>query len=63
MVAAEPGPDEITIDPVAGSSGGTWDVLPRATDTGVLGSLLPIHEYDLMESDSPIEIPPATPVD
>jgi hypothetical protein len=59
MVTATPGTGDITIDPLGGSTGGTWDVLPGAEDTDLLGSLIPLHEYDLLASTSPIEATPA----
>jgi hypothetical protein len=60
MVAAEPGTDPVTLDP---PSGGTWDIFPTAQDTDVLGNLMPIHDYDLLNGDgSPIGRGPATPV-
>jgi hypothetical protein len=58
MVAAEPGTGAVTIDPLNGSTGGTWDVLPGAEDTDLLGPLIPLHEYDLLASNSPIEATP-----
>lgn len=62
MVATEPGPAEIVFGPVADSTGGTFDVMPGRDDTDVIGELVPIYEYDLLNGDgSPIEIAPATP--
>jgi hypothetical protein len=60
MVQAEPGSGEVVLDGNAGSSGGTWDVLPTAADTDVLDGLVPMYDYDLLVSNSPIE-PGATP--
>jgi hypothetical protein len=60
MVAAEPGTDPVTLDP---PSGGTWDIFPTAQDTDVLGNLMPMYDYDLLNGDgSPIGREPATPV-
>jgi hypothetical protein len=61
MVDAEPG-GEIELGNNADSSGGTWDVMPAADDRAVLGDLSPMHDYDLLVSNHPIEVPEeATP--
>jgi len=60
MVRAEPGPAEITFGELADSTGGTFDVMPGRDDADVLRGLVPMYEYDLLLSDSPLEATPAS---
>lgn len=61
MVDAESG-GEIVLGNNADSTGGTWEVMPAADDRDILGDLRPIYDYDLLVSNSPIEVPEeATP--
>ena len=60
MVEAEPGSGEVDLTGGGQSSGGTWDTLPTAADSEILGGLVPVYDYDLLVSNQPIE-PEASP--
>jgi hypothetical protein len=61
MVDQEPGTGDISVDEFGFASGGTFDVMPTSTDTDVIGNLIPMFDYDLLVSNSPLE-GAATPV-
>lgn len=60
MTEAVPGDDEIVFEEFGESHGGLFDLFPRRGDPSLRG-LVPMYEYDLLVSESPIEYP-ATPV-
>lgn len=61
MVDAESATGDVVISSEGVASGGTFDVLTAAGNLEVLNDMIPMHDYDLLESNSPIEGPPATP--
>jgi hypothetical protein len=58
MLDAEIESDEVQIGEFADSTGGTFDLMPSAGDTEVLNGLMPMWDYDLLISDSPVEATP-----
>lgn len=60
MLDAEIGRDDVQIGEFANSTGGTFDLMPSAKDVEVLNGLLPMWDYDLLISDSPIEATPGS---
>lgn len=59
MVEAEPGDEDIVFEEFGESHGGLFDLFPRDGDSALQG-LMPMFEYDLLVSDSPMQYP-ATP--
>jgi hypothetical protein len=55
VIEAEPGDSDVALRAPANSTGGTFDVLPGVDDAEFLQNLVPMYDYDLLESDSPIE--------
>lgn len=59
MVEAAPGNDQIVFEEFGESHGGLFDLFPQSGDPALDG-LIPMYEYDLLVSESPLEYP-ATP--
>jgi|GEM_PF-5182860 len=47
MVEAGPGSDPVTVDGMS-AQGGTFDIMPDATDSEILHGLIPLYDYDLL---------------
>jgi hypothetical protein len=60
IVEAEPGTGAVTVDEFGMASGGTFDLMPSFDDEDVLNGLIPVHDYNLLFSNSPLE-PSASP--
>lgn len=57
VVNGEPGEGEIVFEESGESHGGLFDLFPGYDDEDVLHGLIPMYEYNLLESDHPIEYP------
>lgn len=62
MMQAEPGTGRAVENPPIESTGGLWDVFPRAGDKDVLQGLIPMYDYDLLGPTGESPIGSATPV-
>ena len=57
IAEAEPSEEPVTVHVRGSATGGPFDAMPGRDDTDVLAGLVPLYDYDLLVSDSPI-LPP-----
>lgn len=58
---AEPGDTPVTVEEEGVATGGPFDAMPGGEDLELLNGLVPLFDYDLLVSDSPILPTGATP--
>ena len=61
LAEAEPSDAPVTVVAEGVAEGGAFDVFPGIDDLDMLGGTLPLYDYDLLVSDSPILPDGATP--
>lgn len=61
LAEAEPGDAPVTVKAEGVAVGGPFDAMPGTEDLELLNGLVPLFDYDLLVSDSPILPPGATP--
>ena len=56
MLDRDPGAEEVTMHQQGPTTGSTFDLMPTNTDGDVLGNLVPMYDYDLLnQGESPME--------
>lgn len=61
LVDADPSDAPVIVEAEGVATGGPFDVLPGVEDLELLNGMIPLHDYDLLVSDSPILPTNATP--
>ncbi len=61
IAEADPSEAPVTVEAEGVAVGGPFDVMPGTEDLEMLNGLVPLFDYDLLVSDSPILPPDATP--